>query len=326
MKKTNVLLFLLTLLLVLPLACACQKAPTKNNSDSTEQPTEEVSMSPPPATMEVEWIDEPFQIIRDANGLRLQEKGLDENHYYEYNENRQLKSFKSVNSAGTLEWAVSEYDEYGRAIKAPLVKNIQTESPYGSTYYFTYDESGNMIQKTLLNDTHGTTISSHTYDANDRLISYCLVDYYSQYTYEDGRVTEIKKYYKQVDPSSHIKIQYGEDGLWKQTEIFLPDENGGWGLFQRNVYDFDAQGGCVKKRYESEESDELTLQQEFFYNANWQCISEIFCENGTPDVKLLYTYMENVNTKIERYEMNTKGKWVLTETFYTDPYGNTVDP
>ena len=294
------------------------------NMQTTETVSEFGTLLTPPSN-ETEFVyGEIVYILRNEKGLRVQERGLNSRWIYEYNEKGYISKILHVtDTAGTFTW-VSEFDADGRATKAPLVTEFpNVQKPYGSTFYFVYDQDGKMVENRLVNNVTNQMISSRHYNAEDKLILYGVSNGGMwRFDYEQGYVMT-GSFYDQDKEINRIVVGYTQEGMLNFVNSFSIESN--WQLFECVLHMFDKQGGCVLKKYQYDKSGNVQAYTEEIYNHDWKIISHTLSENNIVTFKQTYDYLENGNVLVNEFLQNELGELALCETYTLDKNGNRIE-
>ena len=328
MKAIRFFALILALLLCSTLLISCNE----KNPENTQE-TQNTSETVPPITIAPKTLVEHCysgfgiaNVVRNEKGLRTCELGLDWSYYYEYNEQDQLLRITMKSSAGILIWNC-EHDKNGRATHAPL----QTDAEYGSTYYFTYDQDGNMIKKELRGDKNNNLINRETYDANNKLIAREKSNASYSYTYDQTQTRVTKVDYTVTGSNNEktrtvLEIQYTESGAWKSVDCFDATQADSPKQFSRYEFSFDADQNCTEKRYDFDENGTMILYSESKYNASCEPLwLHLYDDHGVFCYKFEYVYHENGYMTKKGYRLNEQGGWILEEHFLYDENRNIVE-
>lgn len=190
----------------------------------------------------------------------------------EYDEDGVLVRDSYISDDGDwVYWNLTEYhyDEDGRVISADEYVN---EKPYGNDYY-TYDQFGNLVQKT---DWSGT-IETYSYDENNRVI-------YENIVYSDGSGHTIRyQYYPMTNSVAEKEIAFHSSGETREVEyrttqkdakdnVILRvtiDSDGNEYVSELNTYEYYNNGNIKTKRIYVDGSwyfnrEKLTNEIEYF--------------------------------------------------------------
>lgn len=187
--------------------------------------------------------------------------------------------------------------------------------------FFTYDEMGNMTQRTRYDDGEKYTDYAYIYDEDGNLLEESCFDAQrnqQRYRYcnsinEQGQVSKRVSYNGDGDVSETVMMTYNEQG-----QLIEENQYGSHGgLIECRTYEYDETGNntlrlCYRK-------GEFYYKDEYAYDENGDMISWTYTNSdGEVEVKT-YTYKYNSHGKLYYYEEAINGKSTsLVQYLYTE--------
>ena len=215
--------------------------------------------------------------------------------------------------AGTRETTYT-YDEQ-------LLLDQSTDSDRATKVVFTYDQMGNMTQRTRYDDGEKYTEYTYVYDADGNLLEESCFDAKNnqqRYRYcnsinEQGQVSQRVNYNGDNEVSATITMTYNDQG-----QLIEENEYGALGgLIECRTFEYDEAGNntlrlCYRK-------GEFYYKDEYAYDENGDMISWTYT-NSDGEVKVkTYTYKYNSHGKLYYYEEALDGKGTsLVQYIYTE--------
>lgn len=199
-----------------------------------------------------------------------------------YDANGLLTKQERTDKDGKTETYTAELDKYGRVVSLTYAGEGITKS-----YTYKYDRWGNVARERFDREVDYLN-KSWTYDADGNLLNYEEKDLFTtiseQYTYENGRLHSIVKYYGKTETGTRI-YDYDEQGRVANISYYDPGEDTPWCSY---VYSYSEDGLTT---YADRKSKNPTLEQRLttVVDAYGNIIREEDAEGGRTTV-IEYTY------------------------------------